>query len=90
MNELNSWELEKSPIIHIEGKPVAISSLPKNIQFQIETFDKFKQEYANLLYEQDKLKSAIDGKNIYIQTLIKEFIKSKEISQENTNDIGKE
>lgn len=75
MSKIKSWTANKTNIIRIDEKIiVTIDMLPEEIQFDIETYDKIRQEYLNLLYEQDKLHHAVNGKLSSIINKIKNYL----------------
>lgn len=84
MNSIKTWTVGKTSVINIEGKPVAVDTLPQDIQFEIETYDKFKQDYLNILYQKDVLHHAVRGKLEHITGIIKQFMMPKETT--NTGD----
>jgi folate-dependent tRNA-U54 methylase TrmFO/GidA len=89
MNKIKSWIASKTNVIRIDGNNVvSVDTLPEDIQFDIETYDKFRQDYLNLLYQQEIMHQAINGKMGAIQIKIKNYYieKQKEMTPTECKD----
>ena len=79
---MNTWKTEKTEVIKINGIPVIIKELSEDIIFDVETYDRLKQDYVNCLYEQQKLKLAIEAQ---FNTLVSKITKYNEPKLESEN-----
>ena len=86
---IDSWKISETRVITVEGKPTEVKTLPTEIQFEIETYDRFKQEYLDLLYAQDKLRHALQSKLAHIENKIKQHLTPKDTTGDQ-NDTRKE
>jgi hypothetical protein len=62
MIKINSWKINESTVITVDGKTVAVATLPDDIRFDFQTYDRLRQEYLDCLYLQEKLHLAVNGK----------------------------
>lgn len=93
INDITNWTAEKTVLFNIDGVPVAIKTLPAELQFDILTYDKMRQDYLNLMYQREKLHFALRGKLADIQEKIKVQMTKTQPSKETSNDTedaGKE
>lgn len=88
MSMNTSWKTSETRVITVEGKPIEVKTLPIKTQFEIETYDRYKQEYLDLMYAQDKLKHALQSKLALIENEIRQFLMPKTTGE--SNDTGKE
>jgi hypothetical protein len=89
MNKIKSWTSNKTNIIRIDDKNiVAVDNLPDDIRFDIETYDKFRQEYLNLFYEQEKLHHAVNGKLASIINKIKNYYNEQQKQEQQPTGEG--
>lgn len=75
-----TWKAEKTVTITVDHQTIAIASLPEDIQFDFETYDLFKQEHNDILYEYEKIKAAMNVKFSEIVRKIKILNDSKKES----------
>lgn len=80
---MKSWKTEKTEIIKVNDIPVIIKELPDDIIFDVETYDRLKADYVNCLYEQQKIKLAIETQFNTILAKITRFNAPKNME---TND----
>ena len=82
---MKSWKTEKTEIIKIKDIPVIIKELPEDIIFDVETYDRLKTDYLDCLYEQQKLKLAIETQfNTILSKIMK--LKTDNPQMENSDD----
>ena len=64
--------------LEADGKKIEVDSLPKNIRYQIETLDRYRQKRMDIIGEGEMLDFAIQAITANISLLVREFIKKDE------------
>jgi hypothetical protein len=72
--------------VDADGKKVDVESLPKNIRYEIETLDRYKQKRMENLSEGEMLDHAIRSITLNISQLVRDHLKKEEASQEKVNE----
>lgn len=86
MSNKMSWKAEPTSIIWLdEDKPVTVNSLPDDIKFDLETYDRMRQSFLDLRYQMEILQLAVSGKYNQIVVKIKNATEVKK-----TNPTGDE
>ncbi len=84
---MKSWNIEETNHFNINDKVIFVKSLPEELQFDIVTYDMLRQEYMDCLYEQQKLKLAVESKLNEIKAKVVKFIiPTEDAPMENINE----
>ena len=84
MSNKMSWKAEPTSIIWLdEDKPVTVNSLPDDIKFDLETYDRMRQSFLDLRYQMEIAQLAVSGKYNQIVVKIKNATKTKPTGDEN-------
>lgn len=67
---IHKLTVDKSIVIKYKDQQLAVNGLPENIQNEIATLDKFRQDKIDLAYEMEKVDLAIQFKIIMLNKLI--------------------
>jgi hypothetical protein len=62
-----TWDTSPTVVMSVGGQDVAVARLPQDIQFDIKTWDRMRQDLSDLLYEKEKLECALQTKERQIQ-----------------------
>jgi hypothetical protein len=84
--KLKSWEPTKTLIITIDGKSIEVDSLPQEIKFELETYDRIKADYLDVLFEQEKLHLAMNAKYAQVVSNIKKLFSPQNPETEQTGE----
>lgn len=77
-----SWTAEPTSIVWIDEKtPVPVNSLPDDIRFEIETYDKIRQEFLDIRFKLEVLQLAVSGKYNQIVVKVKNAIEANKPKQ---------
>jgi len=89
-DNIKSWEHQPTNVIKIDGNPIEVKTLPLDIQFDIQTFDKFKTDLLQIAYQQELMHHALNSKLAEINAKIKALFNKSEIIGEKNDNTGKE
>lgn len=84
--KLKSWEPNRTKEIFIDGKSIDVDSLPQEIRFEIETYDRIKADYLEILFEQEKIHLAMNAKYAQVISNIKKLYSPSNPVTEQTGD----
>ena len=86
---MTSWTAEKTILINVNGVATPINTLPADIQFDILTYDRMRQELMDIIYNEKKLNLAIRGMLSEIENKILKYNEPKRGKNDDQNS-GKE
>lgn len=82
---MKTWNVEKTDVLKLTNNgnstTIIIKELPDEIKFDVETYDRLRADYVQSLYEQHKLKLALEKQFNDILVKITNYQKSPEINQ---------
>ena len=78
----NSLTIEKTQILQHNDKQILISTLPESIRFEIETWDRYRQDRLNCAYELEKIELALKLKSMMITNMMDSQFKQSEVGGE--------
>lgn len=89
MSNKLSWKADPTSIIWLDqDKPVTVSSLPDDIKFELETYDRMRQSFLDLRYQMEILQLAVSGKYNQIVVKIKNATESKKTKSTGDENDG--
>ena len=74
----NKLTVEKSLIISFNKEKIMTNSLPENIQNEIATLDKLRQDRVDAMYELEKCELAVQFKMVLLDKMLKDHFKIEE------------
>jgi hypothetical protein len=86
---MTSWTAEKTILINVNGVATPINTLPADIQFDILTYDRMRQELMDIIYNEKKVNLAIRGMLSEIENKILKYNEPKRGKNDDQN-TGKE
>ena len=78
-----SWKAEPTSVVWLDEKkqsPVVVNTLPEDIKFDIETYDRMRQSFLDLRYQLEVLQLAISGKHGQIVMKIRALVDAQNVA----------